>query len=119
MAFYTEYEIKNIVPKIKSVANPINIRNDEEVNILSDYQRQVIKDLLDNRAPHEELDDPLMMLFLSGPEDKETIKLPKPIEVDTINDKTGKRVPLMFGGVRYVTLESLKNARYTSELVFC
>ncbi len=119
LAFYTRYEIKPIVPRIKSQVSPINITIDDEIGALDEYQKQVVEKLIENPVGQEDFNHPLLMLFLSGPDDRETMKLPIPIEVDTINDKTGKREPLMMGGVRYVTLESLRNARYTSDLVFC
>ena len=119
LAFYTGFEIKAFVPRIKSASNPINITIDGEVEEnLDEHQRQVVRKLLDNRYKGEEFDEPLMVLFVSGPDDDDTIKLPNPIEVDSIG-KNGKRAALMMGGVRYVTLESLRNARYTSDLKPC
>lgn len=119
LAFYTEMEIKRVVPRIKSTVSPINIRNKEEVEEkLDDHQKQVVGNLIKNPFNEETFDASLRMLFLSEPGDKETIKLEKPI----VNDKktsTGKSWAYVMKGAKYVTLESLKNARYTSELKPC
>ena len=120
LAFYTQGEIKPIVPRIKSTVSPLNIMNQEEVKALENYQKKVVRELIDNAVKNEDFNHSLRMLFLTGPEDNDTVRLEGgPIVNDKTSDKTGKRVPLMYGGVRYVTLESLKNARYTSDLVHC
>ena len=120
LAFYTRGEIKPFVPIIKSTVSPINIMNKEDVEVLENYQKKVVRKLIDNAIGDEDFNHPLRMLFLTGPEDNDTVTLEGgPIVNDKTSDKTGKRVPWMFGGVRYVTLESLKNARYTSDLVHC
>ena len=120
LAFYTGGEIKSIVPRIRSTVSPINVMTEEEVMVLEDHQQKVISELTDNPGGSEDFNNSLRMLFLTGPEDSDTINLQGgPIVNDKTSDKTGKWVPWMFGGVRYVTLESLKNARYTSELVLC
>ena len=57
---------------------------------------------------------------MTVPQDNDTLLLEAGAIVnDKTSDNTGKRVPWMFGGVKYVTLESLKNASYASELVPC
>ena len=120
LAFYTGGEIKPIVPRIKSTVSPINIRNQEEVKVLDNNQREVVKHLIDNAGRVEDFNHSLRMLFLSGPQDDDTLILEDGAIInDKTSDNTGKRVPWMYGGVRYVTLESLENARYTSELVTC
>ena len=55
LAFYTGFEIKAFVPRIKSASNPINITIDGEVEEnLDEHQRQVVRKLLDNRYKGEE-----------------------------------------------------------------
>ena len=109
LAFYTQGEIKPIVPRIKSTVSPLNIMNQEEVKALENYQKKVVRELIDNAVKNEDFNHSLRMLFLTGPEDNDTVRLEGgPIVNDKTSDKTGKRVPLMYGGVRYVTLESLK-----------
>ena len=120
LAFYTGMEIKAIVPRIKSTASPINIRSQEEIKNLDDYQKQTIEKLLAARGGNEDFNHPLRMLFLSEPKDCETLRLTGGAIInDKTSDKTEKPVPWMYGGVRYVTLDSLKNASKTSELELC
>lgn len=119
LAFYTGMEIKPIVPSIKSIVSPINIMNQEEVDVLDGYQKLIVKSMLKHRKETgENSDQSLMALFLSKPGDEETLTLNKPIENDK-KDKNGKTTAYIQTGKTYVTLESLKNARYTSELIFC
>ena len=89
LAFYTSMEIKPFVPKIKSTKSPINIMNDEEVEKLDDYQKQVVTGLRTRHGVDEDWDHPLRVLFLSEPCDEETIKLKTPIENDK-KTRTGK-----------------------------
>lgn len=118
LAFYTGNQIKAIVPKIKSVKH-INITNREEVKALDDQKQKVVNKLLNHHGKDEDWDHSLKVLFLSDPnDDTETIRLYEPIENDKIGKK-GTRVALIQRGVTYVTLDSLRNSRYTSELIPC
>ena len=118
LAFYTGNEIKKFVPRIKSTESPINIMNQEEVEALDNYQKQAVEKLRCRHDVDEDWDHPLRVLFLSEPGDEETLKLKKPVENDK-KTRTGKSWAWIMTGAKYVTLESLKKARYTSELEPC
>ena len=75
MAFYTGMEIKPIVPRVKSTVSPINIMNQEEVEVLDNYQKQVVEKLRHSHGKDEDWDHPLRVLFLSKPGNEETITL--------------------------------------------
>ena len=56
-----------------------------------------------------------MVMFLSSADDGDTISLLEPI-INDKKDRNGKPWPFVYGKVRYVTLESLQKARYTTDL---
>ena len=120
LAFYTGMEIKPTVPRIKSTVSPINIMNDEEVEVLDDVQRQVAENLRKRHGVDEDWDHPLRVLFLSEPDDKagETVVLDEPIKNDK-KTRTGKSWAWIMTGKKYVTLESLMTASKTSDLKPC
>lgn len=127
IAFYTNRKVQNFVPRIRRTIDGVNL-TEEGINRLPKKDRKLATELRKNILKLQEqghswdygVSDGFTakVLFLSGPKEKETIKLAHPIE----NNKTGKngrRVPFTYGTPIYVTLESLKTARKTSELERC
>ena len=89
----------------------------EEIEELNGPQRELAGELY-NRIKRENLSHEFSgkrkLMFLSGPDDSDTVKLSGPIA----NDKRGKNgnlTPFTYGH-RYADLESLKKAHRTSEL---
>lgn len=122
IAFYTGQEIKIIVPKVKSVVGPINFTRQVEIDSLEDSQERELANEIFKRIKQcneiENFNAETKIIFLSGPDDPETITLDKPIANDLIG-KGGKRVGWVMKGQRYVTLDSLKTASKTSDLKLC
>ena len=123
IAFYTNWEIKKYVPKVISVIESIDILNIGEIDSLADRQKELAQTLHKKITScgweeYPEFATPHKFIFLSAPEDDETVELECPVACDK-QSKNGRLVPLMYGGQRYVTIESLRKARRTSELEFC
>ncbi len=121
LAFYVDGRIQPIVPRIKSVLESIDMTQPGEVESLEEDQRRLAEELREKiysqNAVHG-YDQARKVLFLSGPDDEETMKLERAI-INDKKDKNGKPTPFTFGQPRYVTLESLKRAKATSELDIC
>ena len=121
MAFYAGGKIQPLVPRIKSVIESIDMTVQEEIKSLEDSQKRLAEELQGNIYHQEqghEFGQAFKVMFLSEPADDETVNLERPI-INDKKDKNGKPTPFTFGQPRYVTLESLKSARYTSELDLC
>lgn len=125
-AFYLGNEIKEKVPKIKSKTKFITLDDESEIQSLEAGQRELVRELKQRwdskkdkicQEIREEFKNhcayPTQWMFLSGPDDEETVKLCKAV----INDqnKEGRRTAFTQNR-RYVSLESLKNAKRTSDL---
>ena len=118
MAFYAAGEIKPLVPKIKSVIESIDMSQPGDVESLDSPQKELAAELrekIDLHQQHHEFGQAFKVMFLSHPNDDETVKLQEPIKNDK-KDKNGNAVPFTYGQPRYVTLESLKKSTKTSEL---
>ena len=121
MAFYTNGKIMPLVPVIKSMAESINMTRQADIDKLDSPQREHAVELserIESAGQGDKFDNDFMVMFLSGPEDDETLRLEKPVE----NDKktaNGKTWAFVLGRARYVTLESLKKASRTSDLELC
>ena len=105
------------MPKIKSVIDSIDIMRQEEIDALEGEQKGLAKELrekIDCRDEGHKFSGPLKIIFLTGPDDDETVKLDKPIFNDRKN-KHGKTAPFTYG-TRYVPLDSLKRSNTTTEL---
>ena len=89
IAFYTAGEIKPCAPKIESVIESIDMMRPEEIKELNGPQRDLAGELC-NRIKRENLSHEFSgkrkLMFLSGPDDSDTVKLSGPIA----NDKRGK-----------------------------
>ena len=121
LAFYVDGTIQPRVPRIKSVLESIDMTQPGEIESLEEDQRRLARELREKiysqNAVHG-YDLARKVLFLSGPDDGETVKLERAI-INDKKDKNGKPTPFTFGQPRYVTLESLKRAKATSELDIC
>ena len=123
IAFYTNMRIQEFVPRVISTIESIHILKQKEIDLLNGEQKELAQALHEKITRrgfegHSEFATPHKFIFLTGPENDETVKLPAPIVCDKIS-KNGRAVPLMYGGQRYVTVESVQNARLTSKLEFC
>ena len=121
LAFYVAGKIQPLVPRIRSVVESIEIMHPKDFETLSAGDNDLAKQLrkkIDSHKQSHEFGQAFKVMFLSEPSDDETVKLKEPI-LNNKRDKNGRPTPFTFGQPRYVTLESLKNARFTSELEFC
>lgn len=119
MAFYVAGEIMPRVPRIKSVIESIDMNRSEEIESLASGQRELaveLKGRIQRHKQHHEFNRAFKIMFLSEHDDYETVRLEKPI-LNNKKDKHGKAVPYTFGAPIYVTLESLQNSNWTSQLV--
>ena len=117
IAFYTDGEIKTIVPKVKSEIPSIDLRNQSEIDNLKEHQRKLSEELrkkIDSTGYWHEFSQAFHLMFLSEPDDEETVKLTNPVKNDK-NSKSGKRTAFT-QKYTYVNLESLRKANKTSEL---
>ena len=103
------------MPKIKDVVESVNLTREgikylkgEEKDLAEELLTQIEKLYPDNKWTQGKV------MFLSEPDDNETIKLAQKI-INDKKDKSGKNVAFVMGQ-RYVTLKSLKTASKTSEL---
>ncbi len=118
IAFYVRGKIEPIAPKIELIIDRVQLTEDEIPRLNDEgakeraYKlRDDILRLNDPKADYGVSDGYIAkVMFLSRPDDAKTIKLEGPI----INDNQ-----FTYGSHRYVTLESLKKARKTSELEHC
>ena len=120
LAFYAGGAIQAAVPKIQAVVKSINLTNEEETGALNTPDKERAERLLEKVKRHEQLHEfngQFKILFTTDFGDAETVKLAAPVSNDKL-DKNGKTTPFTYGA-RYVTLESLKEARKTSQLVAC
>ncbi len=122
IAFYVNGKIETVIPRIKSVIQEIVMTQEEQIESLKDdYQRKLAKELLSKIKHHpkfSEWEAYHRVMFLTGPDDGDTVKLKGPI-INDKKDKNEKPTPFTMGQPRYVTLESLQKASKTSELEHC
>ena len=129
MAFYRDGKIQKLVPRIRSVAESLNLtlseqraalcgtEADEDARRRKEHAEKAWR-RIEEKQRRQEFDNQFMVFFLSGPDDSETIRLCEPI-INNVEDRNGKPWPFVYGRVRYVTLESLEKARYTKKLQLC
>ena len=117
IAFYTAGEIKPYIPKIESVIESIDMTQREDIEKLDGRQRNLAEELhkkVERENWLSEFGGQHKWMFLSGFDDAETVKLSNPVANDKKN-KNGN--PTAFTQSHtYADLESLKKARWTSEL---
>ena len=120
MAFYSQGEIQPIVAKVKAIVDPLNLTDEDSVNLIeSAATKELALDL--RQRIHEgsgELgwfDGEFKVVFLGELGDgNNTVELNNPI----VNDKTsenGKSVAFTYGKPRYFTLESLRDVAQAAE----
>ena len=117
IGFYTDGEIKPIVPKVKSEIASIDLRNQDEIDNLEEDQRKLAEELkrkIDSTGYWHEFSQAFHLMFLCEPGDEETVKLENSVK----NDKKGKsgKGTAFTQKYTYVNVESLKKATKTSEL---
>lgn len=117
MAFYTNNKIDRHVPKILGSIDAISSDEIETRPHLSGNERDMLRALrqkMEDARKEEWSKNKLMIVFLTPSDSPETLTLPHDIE----NDQSSmNRQRIAFTqNQRYVTLSSLKKARYTSEL---
>ena len=113
LAFYAEGAVQPLVPKIKEVIESVNLTR-EGIESLEGDQKDLAEELLTQIEKLHYSWQTQKVMFLSEPDDDETVKLKQKI-INDQKDKSGKNVAFVMGQ-RYVTLESLKTASKTSEL---
>ena len=117
IAFYTAGEIKSYVPKIESVIERIDMKGWKDIEEIDGHQKELVEELrerIEREGRRDEFHGSHKLMFLSEPDDEETVKLSRPVANDK-KDKNGNPTPFTYGQ-GYVDLESLKKARRTSEL---
>ena len=117
MAFYTNNKIDRHIPKILGSIDAISTDEIETRPHLTDNERAMLRTLfakMDYARKEEWSRNKLMIVFLTSSDSPDTLILPYDIE----NDQSSmNRQRIAFTqNQRYVTLSSLKKARYTSEL---
>ena len=121
LGFYAGGEIKPLVARFITEIESIDLRREGEIAALTDTALKERAEGLRNKVNElqqwHHFTNPLKIMFLSGPEDTETVNLGKPV-VNDKKDKNGKAAPFTYGQPRYVTLESLQTAAKTSQLEF-
>lgn len=119
LGFYAGGEIKPRVPRFITEIESIDLRREAEIAALTDpalkERAAGLREKVNELQQWHHFENPLRIIFLSGPEDPETVKLGKPI-VNDKKDKNGKAAPFTYGQPRYVTLDLLKAAAKTSDL---
>ena len=125
IAFYADGAIQPLVPKIEMTVDKVQLTQDGISHLeLEEGQKARAKELLEELLPKIKADPKYngfhgftaKVLFLSAPNDGETVKLPQAIVNDKKDKSKTRRVPFTFGAPVYVTLESLKKACKTSDL---
>ena len=117
IGFYTDGEIKPLVPRIKSEIKSIDLRNQTEIDGLDEERRgyaERLKEKIDSKGLWHEFAYPFHLMFLSGPDDEETVKLGNPVK----NDKKGRsgKGTAFTQSFTYVNLDKLKVASTTGGL---
>ena len=121
IAFYVSGKIQQLVPRIKSVIESIEVTQQEQIASLDGDQKELAEELskkIDQHRQGREFGKAFKVMFLSQHDDVETVELSETI-INDKNDKNGNPVTFTYGQPRYVTLESLRTAGKTSELVLC
>ena len=81
IGFYTDGEIKPIVPKVKSEIASIDLRNQDEIDNLEEDPRKLAEELkkkIDSTGYWDKFSQAFHLMFLSEPDDEETLKLTNP-----------------------------------------
>ncbi len=109
LAFYTNNRIYKFVPKIQKIYESVVFEKNKHHGRLG----TIVNTLLEKSFSIE--GESYKVILLSSQSDKETIVLDNEITND-LRSKNGRRVAFT-QNQRYISLENLKNAKFTSELV--
>ncbi|MCY3682680.1 MAG: hypothetical protein OXH16_14865 [Gemmatimonadetes bacterium] len=101
------------MPKIKAVVESVNLTR-EGIKSLKGEEKDLAEELLTQIEKFHHKWQTQKVMFLSDPDDDETVNLKKEI-INDKQDKSGKNVAFVMRH-GYVTMESLKTASKTSEL---
>ena len=119
LGFYAGGEIKPLVARFITEIESIDLRREGEIAALTDpalkERAEGLRHKVNELQQWHHFTNSLKIMFLSGPEDAETVNLGKPV-VNDKKDKNGKAAPFTYGQPRYVTLELLQAASKTSDL---
>ena len=127
LAFYTKNAIQPLVPKIITIIPSIAIADMQQVDLLVGSERELAQafyakfelghmdDIKENYRI--ELTQQKTVVFLSAPDDPDTIRLAEGGVSNNKVSQAGARVAWMMGNSRYVTLDSLEKAKTTSNLI--
>ena len=119
LGFYAQGQIKPVVPKVLGMIDQINLTDEAQVSSLEGPEKDLACDLLQRIGGDRErlalFAGDFKVVFLSRPEDSETVKLEAPIPNDK-RSSSGKTVAFTFGKPRYVSLDALERARSTTHL---
>lgn len=111
VAFYSSGQIYALVPKILEIHDNVEFYRNSQQGPLG----QLINALLDDPAAKKEEGQPYKVMLLSAPEAPDTVTLKGPVRND-LKTKDG-RTTAFTQNQRYVSLERLKTAKTTSDLV--
>lgn len=117
IGFYTDGEIKPIVPKVKSEIASIDLRNQDKIDELEEDQRKLAEELkkkIDSTGYWHEFSQAFHLMFLSEPDDEETVKLANSVKNDK-KSRSGKRTAFT-QSYTYVNLDKLREANTTRDL---
>jgi hypothetical protein len=109
VAFYADGHIQPSVPAIIKTWEAVKFEDGKH----EDWLGELVTTMLADGSRHEGVS--YKVLRLSGPDDPKTLRLSKPVENDL---RSAEGRPIAFTqNQRYVSLDKLKKAQYTSELV--
>jgi hypothetical protein len=109
IAFYADGHIQPIVPAIVRTWEAVKFEDGKH----EDWLGELVTRMLADGSRHDGVS--YKVLRLSGPDDPKTLRLDKPVENDL---RSAEGRPIAFTqNQRYVSLDKLKKAQYTSELV--
>ena len=118
MAFYTDNKIDRHIPRILGAIEAISGSEIETRTDISESERAQLRAVL-NKMPSARSEEwrkqQLKVVFLTPPDSPETVVLARDIE-NNVSSSTHHRIAFA-RYQRYVSLSSLKRARYTSDLV--
>jgi len=112
LAFYADGEIKPKVAKILKAEEEVVI---DPARVSRKEFQNVVEKLVANNA--REFGATNKILLLSSPEDEVTVSLDRPVRNNLTTSKASGRTVAFTQNQRYVSMERLKKARNTKELI--
>lgn len=115
MGFYFNKAIQRVLPRIETVEDAISLERVEfRRGIHSGRLGELVEKMLADKVRNE--GETYKVLLLTGESDARTVTLPANISNDLASD-SGRRIAYVVGH-RYARMESLKQARTTSDLEY-